>query len=311
MYFTTYRRNEKLHRFLLQFDHRFRDFIDFFEIYVADDDPFSSLDIEEITASSPLNIRYHKNHINFGQGINHVQSAKSNLNFKYFWFPGDDDLIVVEQFLQVLSYIKVHQPTIAAFEFRQGSNLSYGTNFSGKPRLEYDLNTIIASLNCFGKCTSAIIKNQGHILLISYCLILNIVCTKTKLWALFSVFSDSHPCIYIHPNLTAYADIDYGQIRYSARVFSNLSLTTRKVLSYFNHLNQTDLTLLPVDSPSPLWWWRWGIAIYIVTRIRYKIHYSKILFELFFGFFVAVYFHLRDDFQPHETLLLCLCHFTI
>ena len=295
---TTYRRNEKLHRFLLQFDHRFRDFIDFFEIYVADDDPFSSLDIEEITASSPLNIRYHKNHINFGQGINHVQSAKSNLNFKYFWFPGDDDLIVVEQFLQVLSYIKVHQPTIAAFEFRQGSNLSYGTNFSGKPRLEYDLNTIIASLNCFGKCTSAIIKNPGphfiDILLsdFKHCMY------QDKAMGAFSVFSDSHPCIYIHPNLTAHADIDYGQIRYSTRVFSNLGLTTRKVLSYFNHLNQTDLTLLPVDSPSPLWWWRWGLRSTLSRASDIKYTTRKFLFELFFGFFVAVYFHLRDDFQP-------------
>ena len=60
---TTFKREDKAIRFLKQFDLRFSDLSNFFEIYVADDDPKSYISfhgtIDEILPSRSLLIQHH------------------------------------------------------------------------------------------------------------------------------------------------------------------------------------------------------------------------------------------------------------
>jgi len=137
---TTFKREDKAIRFIKQFDSRFYDLSHLVEIYIADDDPKSNLYPEFIKEfTSPIKIYYSKNRKNLGQGINHIEAAKKNLSYKYFWFPGDDDLIVVDELIKVFRVIERNQPTVAVLEFRQGKNLEAGTFFGGNPRTERNL----------------------------------------------------------------------------------------------------------------------------------------------------------------------------
>jgi len=298
---TSYKREKKLVRFLRQFDERFLSVNSYFEIFIADDDPSSNIKsvIDEILPKLGVRVNYKKNEINLGQGVNHIEAAKINSQYQYFWFPGDDDLIVADEFIFVLEQIKKIQPTIAAFEFRQGTGLSSGTNLDGVCRVENDINKIIFYLNNFGKCTSSIIKNPG----IKFLDYLSDKFQKSmyqdKNMGVYSILSDPSPTAYIHTRLTAYGDNDYGRLRYSARVFKNLDIGTRKVIDYYNSININKKEISLEKSNSAFYWWKFGIIATLNPRSEIRYTTQRFLKEIFFGILLAIYYDFLDEFQPN------------
>lgn len=298
---TTYKREEKLVRFLRQFDERFSTVNSFFEVFIADDDPSSGIKsvIDEIIPELGVRVRYTKNKINLGQGTNHVEAAKINSQYQYFWFPGDDDLIIVNEFIFVLEQIKIIEPTIAVFEFKQGVGLSSGTNLDGDCRVENDVNKIIFYLNNFGKCTSSIIKNPGIEFL--NCLSDNFKRSmyQDKNMGVYSILCDPSPAAYIHTRLTAHGDSGYGRLRYSTRVFKNLEIGTKKVIEYYNGNNTIKKEIHVEKGNSALYWWKFGIKSTINPRSEIRYTRQRFLKEIFYGLIFAIYYESLNEFQPN------------
>jgi hypothetical protein len=297
---TTYRREEKALRFIRQFDQRFSRFRSRFRIIVADDDPKSFLNekLPSCRKTTPLNITYTKNEVNLGQGNNHINAVAKHPDFDYYWFPGDDDLIIPEEFADVLLAIDQRRPTIACFEFRQGPNLEFGTFLDGPNRTEKDISRIIHHLTYFGKCTSAIIANPGQDFTTYAANHLSNCMYPDKAMGVFAVLSSTNPEAYIHTNLTAYADAGYSELRYSTRVFANLDLTVKKVFAYHNKLTGSSERPNTADGPGPIYWWWFGIrrSLSRKSQLQYR---PKLLFrELLFGLPLALYYrYILQDFQ--------------
>lgn len=296
---TTYKREDEVIRFLKQFDSRFNEVSKFFDIYISDDDPKSDVYrklIKEVY--SPVKISYNKNRVNLGQGINAVEAAKKNLSYTYFWLPGDDDLIVVDELIKVFRAIENDQPTVAVFEFRQGKNLDAGTFFGGDLRFETNLDKAVELLNRFGKGTSSIFRNPGSNFLEFMSEKMMDSMYQDKAMGLYALLqSYPHQNVYVHPELTATGDENYGLLRYSTRVFSNQTLTSKKVLQFFNKQNNCALNVTLTNGPSPLYWWFFGVRCSMRRNsvIRYKK--EKLVKELLYGWILAIFHGLRGEFQ--------------
>lgn len=298
---TTYKREEKFIRFLRQFDERFLSVNSYFEIFIADDDPSSDTKsaIDKILPELGVRVNYKKNKINLGQGLNQLEAAKINSQYQYFWFPGDDDLIIANEFISILEQINKIEPTITAFEFKQGVGLSSGTNLDGVSRVENDINKIIFYLNNFGKCTSSIIKNPGIKFLDYMSDEFKKSMYQDKNMGVYSILCDPSPTAYIHTRLTAYGDSDYGLLRYSTRVFKNLEIGTRKVVDYYNSNNLNKKVIQVKKSKSAVYWWWFGIKATLNPRSEIRYTRKRFLKEIFFGLFFALYYDSLNEFQPN------------
>ena len=298
---TTYNRPEKLLRFLDQFDEHFKVASEFFEIYVADDFPDSEL-FEYVrikSKTSPINISYHKNPFNLGQGSNLINAIKDNDDYLYYWFPGDDDLIVRDEFIEVLLTVIKNRPAIAILEFRQGRNLSAGTFLEGECRIENCEKMVINALINFGKCTSSIVGNPGKEFINFLNCKMQSSMYQDKAIGIYSFLLSSRRDAYIHTKIAAMGDEDYGCLRYSTRVFSNLDKTVNRTIDFYNSNKGDYFYYRETRSISPLYWWWYGIKCHISWRSDLKYKTRKFLSELFFGFFIAIYYeYYKNDFQP-------------
>jgi hypothetical protein len=299
---TTYNRPQKLLRFLNQFDEKFNNVSDFFEIYVADDSSDSEIqdEVRDIINKSQIKISYHRNKSNLGQGPNLVQAIKVNAHYEYYWFPGDDDLIIPDEFNKFLLNLKESNPSVAVFEFRQGKGLKSGTFLEGRNRIEKDPSVIIDSILKFGKCTSTVVGNPGEKFIQFLEIYMRNCMYQDKALVLYTFLISKKRNAYIHTDLTATGDAEYGNLRYSTRVFSNLDKTASKVINYYNDNNANKYHHIFNKPISPLYWWYFGIKCNILfwkSEIRYKN--VKFIKELFLGLFVAIYYeYIKDDFQP-------------
>ena len=294
---TTYKRNNKVLRFLGQFKDGFEEFKDFFRIHIVDDDPNSTLS-ELIDKNYSIDVKYHKNDINLGQGPNAISHLKKNIDYEYIWIPGDDDLIVKDQFLEVLGALRDIKPTAAVLEFRQGKNLQAGTFFGGNPRCEKNLDKTIELLNRFGKCTSSVFRNPGEEFLEFLCEEMKYSMYQDKAMGLYSILQ-SYPNqnVYVHPVLTATGDQEFGLLRYSTRVFANLTLTSKKVLQFFNKETNRSLDVGHTKDRGALYWWFFGVKSTLRGKSEIKYEKNKLIRELLYGWLLAIYYKLRGEFQ--------------
>lgn len=303
---TTYNRPEKLLRLLRQFSSGFDHLFGILDIYIADDNPRSCLHEAIRAVNSPLNIYYHKNPINLGQGPNLVEAISANEanGYDYLWCPGDDDQIVPDSFIELIDNIILNQPSVAVLEFRQGPNLSAGTFFKSDVEKIYEIDLALAAIARFGKGTSSIFRYPDQKFL-SY---VNVFMSKCMYqdkalasYAFLSGFVEGNTLL-VHPRLAAFGDQDYGKLRYSTRVFSNLYQTIVDTLNYFyGNRYAVSLSVLKssVGLQSPLWWWWWGIKANLHASSQIKYSTSKFFYELFLGWFIAIWYDkVLKTYQP-------------
>jgi hypothetical protein len=301
---TTYNRPDKLLRFLGQFDSTFSSISDKFEIFIADDLPSSQLanDIYLTSAKSPIPIYYHRNAINLGQGPNLVNALKLNPDYYFYWCPGDDDVIIAEEFIECIHSTLRLRPAACALEFRQGRSMNSGTFFAGQSRLEFDINICLDLITRFGKGASTIISNPGRTFISFVDNELSNSMYQDKAIGIYSFLRKSKRGVYVHPKLTVYGDVDYGRLRYSMRVFSNLDLTVRKTISYYLSTSffNLNITFRLKGHLSPLKWWWIGIKSHINPSCELSYTTPKFFKELFLGLPIIAYYALFkiNSFQP-------------
>ena len=300
---TSYKRNDKALRFLSQFDSSFRSYRDFLDVYIADDDPDSSLSSFLDELNIPLNVFYSRNDFNYGQGPNAVQAIKKNLHYDYIWCPGDDDCFDANELCNVLNVIRVESPTVAIMEFRQGPNLSHGTFFEGQSRFISNIVDAIDASVHFGKCSSTIFRTPPihFIEYVETSMVSSMY--QDKAFCVASLISDyPESFAYLHTAPTVMGDSQYGLLRYSTRVFRNLSLTVDKTVDYFSSLHHQELDLpnyLSKDSHNAFYWWLFGIKCQLNRRSMIRYSKKKFLLEMLLGpFYVVWYDFIVRDFQP-------------
>jgi glycosyltransferase involved in cell wall biosynthesis len=303
---TTYNRPRKLLRLLEQFSFDFDHLSGILDIYIADDNPRSSLREAIFAVNSPLNISYHKNLVNLGQGPNLIEaiSANERKGYNYLWCPGDDDQIIPDSFIQLIDKVILNQPSVAVLEFRQGPNLSSGTFFDSDVPTIREIDSALAAIAKFGKGTSAIFKYPDQEFL-SYVSSFMAQCMyQDKALAAYAFLSGFREGNYllVHSRLTAFGDLDYGKLRYSTRVFSNLYLTISHTLFYTYGDSvpiSSDILKFAIGRQSPLSWWWFGIKAHLNPLSDIKYSTSKFFYELFFGWFVAIWYEkILSTYQP-------------
>jgi len=301
---TTYNRPEKVFRLLNQFSYGFDHLSGTLDIYIADDNPHSCLNEAIGSVDIPLNIRYHKNSINLGQGSNLIEaiSANSSKGYDYLWCPGDDDQIIPDSFIELLDKIISIQPSVAVLEFRQGPNLHTGTFFQSDIEQINQIDLALTAICRFGKGTSSIFK-YPDLNFLSY---VNTFMSKSmyqdKALASYAFLLGllDYNYLLVHPRLTAFGDRDYGNLRYSTRVFSNLYPTIRDTLNYIYGKSwpvSPEVLKSAIGRSSPLWWWWWGIKAHLSSKIKYST--PKFYYEFFWGWFIAIWYErVLKTFQP-------------
>lgn len=303
---TTYKRPAKLLRLLSQFSTEFNHLVGILDIYIADDDPSSCLNEQVLALNSPLNIFHHINPVNLGQGPNLIQAIFVNQDkgYDYLWCPGDDDQIVPDSFVELIDNVIFNHPSVALLEFRQGPKLSAGTFFQPNVTSIHKIDSALAAIAKFGKGTSSIFMYPDLKFLFYVKEFMPMCMYQDKALASYAFLSGLREgnSLLLHPKLAAFGDRDYGQLRYSTRVFSNLYLTIYYTVSYIygNPLPiSSDALKTAIGRKSPLWWWWWGIKSHLHPLSDIKYSMPKFIHELFLGWFIAIWYEkVLKTFQP-------------
>ena len=293
---TTYNRPEKLLRLINQFNHRFNDFSGILDIYIADDNPSSCLQEAVLSIKSPLNIYYHKNPVNLGQGPNLVEAISANYprGYDYLWCPGDDDQIVPDSFLELIDKVISNQPSVAVLEFRQGENLTSGTFYEPTVEKIHDIDLALAAIANFGKGTSSIFRFPDKYFLNHVNASMSKCMYQDKALASYAFLTGliDGDVLLVHHRLAAFGDRDFGKLRYSTRVFSNLYLTINDTLKYVygdSHSISLNALKSATGCQSALWWWWWGLKANLHPSSNIKYSSRKFFHELFMGWLIAIW----------------------
>lgn len=281
---TTYKRNDKIIRFLKDFNNpRFEIIKPFLDILIADDDPNSNLEaLLGDFANSVFNLTYKRNEVNFGQGKNAANAIYSNFNYDYYWMPGDDDIIIIDEFIDVIQKIKVYRPDVALIEFRQGVNLDGGTFFEGSSRLISEFTECIENIIRFGKNTSTIFKRPSNWAINQVLTTFADCMYQDKVLAIFSYLESSDKKIYLKTELTATGDADYGKLRYSMRVFVNLNLSVSLAINNYNLVNGTQYIFNVKDAKNAFWWWQFGLKAHFNPSSQLSYSLERLLKEIIY-----------------------------
>ena len=282
---TTFNRNEKILRFLNSFNNqKFNLIKNHLDIIIADDNPNSNLEsnLETIKKEHIFNIIYKKNDKNLGQGKNAAFTIYSNFNYDYYWMPGDDDIIIVDEFIDLIQKILILKPDVALLEFRQGINLDGGTFFEGKSRLISDFDQSIEHIIRFGKNTSTIFKRPSNWAINEVLTTFTDCMYQDKVLAIFSYLESSDKKTYLKTELTATGDIDYGKLRYSMRVFINLSLSVSLAINNYNSENGTAYSYSGKDDKNSFWWWKFGLRAHFNRNSQLSYTTGRLLKELIY-----------------------------
>lgn len=257
----TYQRPKKIKRLLEQFLEIKRLMSDelIYEIVIADD--CSQDDTYPIIESSitslkknGLNIRYICRATNLGGDGNLYKGYRDDCTGDYVWILCDDDILVPHEAVNFLKEIVQNKPAVAVCQFAQGKNNQYGTKFSGKSRVMYDNDLVISALIRFPKTSAYVLMRD----------LTDLFDVEIEKWngTLFSwigmsilLFAKHHQQgVYIHVPLTVQGDDEYGDLRYSYRVFLNLNIVAREAVQKAFTVFNTTFTVSFHNKRSELQW---------------------------------------------------------
>lgn len=282
---TTYKRNEKIIRLLNSFNNPlFRPVNKYIDIIVADDDPNSNLGalIEEVKEKHIFPINYIRNNYILGQGKNAAHTIYTNFSYDYYWMPGDDDIIIANEFIDLIYKLIELKPAIALLEFRQGVNLEGGTFFEGNSRLIYEFNDCVEKIIRFGKNTSTIFKKPSSWIMEEVLTTFSECMYQDKVIAILVYLESPEKKVYLKTEITATGDKDYGKLRYSMRVFANLPLAATLCLKIFNIKNNTNYSFKFNSNNSVFWWWKFGLLAHFNRSSQLAYSNSRLISEIFY-----------------------------
>lgn len=282
---TTYNRNNKVINTLKKFNQyqlksRFSNNV---FLTILDDNPDSILSQEinlEKKNSIFNNFYYIKNKINLGQGYNLIINLKNNLEFDYYWCPGDDDIILFDKLDEVIQILIDQNPTNMCLEFRQGKKLEKGTFFEYSGLIE-DIE-LASNLICkFGKGSSTLFsKPSTEVLDLVHNKLLGSMYEDKGLSLLIYLFSNNRKLI-VYNKVLSIGDDNFGTLRYSFRVFANLKKVFNECVNIYNIKSKQNLIInYNYRSHNVTQLWIKGILNTILIReIRYTL--KRFLKELF------------------------------
>jgi glycosyltransferase involved in cell wall biosynthesis len=275
---TTYNRPEKIKKHLITFESVcWNDLNDCKPtIMIADDLPGGGLRelCEEYQGKLKFfNLVYLERKERLGQGFNLFHAIKTNIKSDYIWPVGDDDVLLPEQAVDFINNINKNTPDVAVCEFRQGVDYRDGTFFPGKTRIVNDIGVGLELIARFGKGTSIVFKVPDYkmIQLIEDnflgCMY------EDRAFAVFSYLCSKRKKLYLKTELTAVGDSDYGLLRYSQRVFVNLTNCMNLAVKLSSNCTGVAFPKLKNNAPSEFRWWINGL--YGTINPKATIKYTK------------------------------------
>jgi len=282
---TTYKRNSKILRLINSFnDPLFYSIKDFIDIIIADDDPNSILGtlINELNENHVFPLIYIKNSKNLGQGKNAAFTIYDNFSYDYYWMPGDDDIIIVNEFKELINKVFLLKPDIALLEFRQGANLEGGTFFEGESRLITEYDECIEKIMRFGKNTSTIFKRPSNWMMEEVLTTFSECMYQDKVLAILVYLESIKKEVYLKTEITATGDKDFGRLRYSMRVFANLPLAVSLAIKIYNNKYLTNYNFIQNSKTSVFWWWKFGLLAHFNRSSQLAYTNSRLISEIFY-----------------------------
>ena len=258
-------------------------------IIIADDFPGGKLkEMCEIYKSKLkfFNLIYISRQKNLGQGINLFKTIQEKVDDSYIWSVGDDDILIPDQSIDFINKILKYSPDVAVCEFRQGKDNEMGTFFEGKSRIVNEIDEGLELIQRFGKLTSLVFKKpKNRFIKVMENKIIGCMYEDRPL-AVISYLTSNEPRLYLKTELTAKGDKDFGLLRYSMRVFTNLSKCMNLTIEYCSKLKKKKFPLIKNSNIFDEYKW-WKIGIYSTMRGA-NIRYTRMRFikEVFiFPFF--------------------------
>ena len=248
----TYKRPEKVKRLLEQFlDERWKNILNLkLEIIIADD--YSCDNTKEIL--EPLLIRL----INFGWKVEYIlreHNLKGDYNLykglyddssgEYTWFLCDDDCIVIQEAIIFLQNVFHYKPFVAICGFKQGKSNEYSNNLGNKIRMSNSFEDSIELISHYPKTSTYIFKR-----VLKDLTLVNFERWNGTLYAwiglgIYMIGRNDLNGVLVYPYLTVYADDEYGELRYSYRVFKNLNFVIRDSINLIGIVLDDEFYKLP------------------------------------------------------------------
>ncbi len=308
---TTYNRPNKIKRHLHNFQTEYWSKLKYCKptIVIADDCP--SIELKNLCKSYQKKLKYFKliyleRKKKLGQGINLLYSVKNDISSGYVWPVGDDDILLSQNSVDFINKINKFSPNVAVCEFRQGRANLDGTFFHGNSRMVYDVKEGLESISRFGKLTSVVFKRPSDNLIKIVEKMFTGCMYEDRALAVFSYLCNDKPSLYLKTKLTAIGDSDYGLLRYSMRVFANLSAAMNLAIKYCSIVQKTNYPLIHEDtSYDEFKFWKMGLYVSLINYLKfdnYAIKYTKIrFFKELLIFPIVIY---RKYFNPKNKLLI-------
>jgi glycosyltransferase involved in cell wall biosynthesis len=225
----TYRRPEKVSRLLNLFldkqwgESGHHDF----EIVIADDHgEDNTLDviapIIQKLKEQNWQIRYVYRDANLRGDRNLYYGYTRDAIGEYVWFLCDDDLIDVKMAITYLEAVRKYRPFVSICGFTQGPQNEIG-NFFGDPiRVVDDYPEAINYLVKFPKTTAYLMRRMPAVNLDEIFERWDHTLFSWIGIPIYLLKENIHDGVLLYPPVVAYADEDFGRLRYSFRIFSKL-----------------------------------------------------------------------------------------
>lgn len=230
----TYKRPNKVYRLLEQFlDEEWLAIFDLkLEIVIADDHS------NDHTASilEPIITKLR----NFGWTVHYIyreSNLKGDLNLytglvydskgEYSWLLCDDDSLIVPEAIKFVKTIIDYKPLVAICGFRQGNSIKYTNNLGDIIKVSESFKDSVEMISHFPKTSTYVYKRELEYLKFEHFDRWNGTLLAWIGLGIYMVGKNNGIGVLLYPNITAYADDDYGLLRYGYRVFRNVGIVVR------------------------------------------------------------------------------------
>lgn len=253
----TYKRPEKIMRLLKIFkDKRWNVLFDYgIEIIICDDS--SNDGTEEIIKriipdlkKAGWKVRYICRKRNLKNDENIYLGYSKDANGDYAWLLCDDDIVLIDESIDFINNIYNKKPTIAICGFKQGiDNMVSNTGISQNNSLFTNFDESLSAILHFTKTSAYVMKvHRDESIDNFFYSHLNGTLYSWIGICIIIINLDLKQGLYFHRNICVTGDDDYGGLRYSFRVFKNLSKVKNQTLKFIgkkaNYTKEDDELML-------------------------------------------------------------------
>ena len=158
---------------------------------------------------------------------------------EYIWLLCDDDCLVINESINFIRNVFLLKPIVAICGFKQGNFIEYGNNLGREIRMSNSFEDSIELISHYPKTSTYIFKKYfDHVSFEEFTRWNGTLYAWIGI-AISMVGNNNGFGVLAYPNITVYADNEYGELRYSYRVFRHLNYVVR---------DSINLTKLPVNN---------------------------------------------------------------